>query len=372
MKIASETIKQAMKTERAMKVKDKIIHFTLVIAFAAAGCAVGHGMDENEEYAEGEAYDENPYAPYMLGKADSVQYEVPDLPDLVRPEIIVSLDGLNILLMDRATGFRRVYPTGVGRLNSNGASITPMGHYATGPDIRDSWWYMAARYAPSYFHGLPFLRLTILNSRGLPTYGFHGPTTPTLIRDYVSAGCMRMARNDIIELFWAVRNHASTPVTIQKEWIYDAAGQRVDLDTDVVLWEADEAIPFGASVGPRSDEPFVNETAPFVGTPCIEDSDCNFTATGGRGWCYVHGSDPAALEGFCTVSCEGYCPDSPGYATTFCVDLEGEGEGACVSRSEATNFWCDDMPETESRLASRFIGSSSAVQAEQVVCWPLD
>lgn len=357
----------------------KIMSMVFTAGLALAGCAVGN-MEEEEIYGhgetpenmaagEGELYDENPYEPYSLGKADSPEYEIPEIPDLVNPEIIVSLDALNILLMDRATGYSRVYPTGVGKLGSSGYSYTPVGHFATGPDTNDNWWYMASRYYPSYYDGLPFLRLTTLNSRGLATYGMHGPVTSSLIRGYVSSGCMRMAPEDIIELFWAVRNHPSTPVSIQREWIYDAIGQRVDVGSEVILWEPDEEVSYGASIGPmETDEPYPSELPPFVGSPCTIDAECSFSSNGAQGWCYRYGSDTEAQRGFCTISCEGYCPDHPSHATTFCV--ESEGEGMCVSQSEVTNQWCEDLPGTVTESVSRFVGSSNAPQTEKFVCLP--
>ena len=59
------------------------------------------------------------------GKSDAPRYSAPtDLPMLVAPEIIVSLDGLTVHIFDRATGFQAVYPAGVGTKNSRGISIT--------------------------------------------------------------------------------------------------------------------------------------------------------------------------------------------------------------------------------------------------------
>ncbi|MBW2736061.1 MAG: L,D-transpeptidase, partial [Deltaproteobacteria bacterium] len=218
------------------------------------GCAAG---DQNSvqlpDYFEGADYDaEHPNAPLGGGKADGypLSYDVPDLPRLERPEVIVSLRGLTVHLFDRATGYSRVYPAGVGVKNSVGESITPSGHFASGDDPNQGWWYVPRRWVPEYFGGLPFLRITAQNSRGYNTYGLHGPITSTLIRGYVSHGCIRMAKDDIVELFYLVRDHPSTPITLQKEVERDAMGAAVDVGSTLTLWKPGVAIQYGESVGP--------------------------------------------------------------------------------------------------------------------------
>jgi lipoprotein-anchoring transpeptidase ErfK/SrfK len=225
----------------------------LSLTVLAFGCVESAVDDPELGSGEGVDYDEeNPYAPMDDGKSDAPRYAVPsDLPMLVAPEIIVSLDGLSVHLFDRATGFQMVMPAGVGQKNSRGLSITPPGHFKSGPDTTDGWWYVARRTVPDYFGGLPFLRLTAKNSVGANTYALHGPITTNLIRGYVSHGCVRMAAKDIIRLFWIVKNHPDTPVTIQREVEKDAAGKKVDVGTTPALWMVGEPIEFGASVGPR-------------------------------------------------------------------------------------------------------------------------
>jgi hypothetical protein len=228
---------------------------------AAAGCEAGESWPESQEdYWEGELFDsENPYSTVAAGKEDNLGnvYEVPtNLPALVDPEIIVSLDQLTLHLFDRETGFSEVYPVGVGVINEDGVSITPTGHFATGPDTSDAWWYIARRSVPEYFGGYPFIRLTMENSRGQNTYGMHGPITAQLIRGYVSHGCVRMDGMDLVRIFYLIRNHASTPVTVQREPERDAAGSVVDLGTEVTLWAPGDDIEYGDSVGdppPRDD-----------------------------------------------------------------------------------------------------------------------
>ncbi len=225
----------------------------LFIALTFAACADAPSVDDPEDGSfEGVDFDEeNPDAPLDDGKSDIPRYMIPsDLPDLVSPEIIVSLDGLTVHLFDRETGFQAVYPAGVG-VKSHGKSITPVGHFSSGAVSTDPWWYVSRRTVPEYFGGYPFLRLTARNSAGANTYALHGPITQTLQRGYVSHGCVRMAADNIIRLFWMVKPHVSTPVTIQKEVELDADGHKVDVGKTPVLWAPGDEIHFGASVGPR-------------------------------------------------------------------------------------------------------------------------
>lgn len=225
-----------------------------VVALACVGCADDPTLEDPEVgIGEGVDFDEeNPNAPLDDGKSDLPRYAIPtDLPELVSPEIIVSLNGLTVHLFDRETGFSAVYPAGVGVKSSNGRSITPVGHFTSGVDTTDTWWYVARRTNPEYFGGFPFLRLTAQNRNGANTYALHGPVTEVLQRGYVSHGCVRMASADIIDLFWMVKPHASTPVTIQTEVERDARGQIVDVGKTPALWAPGESIKFGASVGER-------------------------------------------------------------------------------------------------------------------------
>ena len=231
----------------------RLLSIVSLAVVLAVGCAEGLGEDPELGSGEGVDYDaENPGAPLDDGKSDLPRYAIPtDLPMLVAPEIIVSIDGLTVHLFDRATGYQAVYPAGVGMKNSRGVSITPAGHFKTGADSNDGWWYAPRRTVPEYFGGFPFLRTTARNSDGANTYALHGPITAQLIRGYVSHGCIRMRGNDIVRLFWMVKNFPSTPVTFQREVELDAAGRKVDVGTTPKLYAPGEPIRFGASVGPR-------------------------------------------------------------------------------------------------------------------------
>ncbi|MGE0791741.1 MAG: L,D-transpeptidase [Sandaracinaceae bacterium] len=331
---------------------------------ALAGCALDPASnyeEENGDYFEGVAYDEGiAELPPDFEKADrATPYTVPaDLPELVSPEIIVSQANLTVHLFDRVTGFSRVYPTGVGIRGSSGNSITPVGHFTTGPDTSDRWWYTATRWSPEYFEGYPFLRLTVENSSGSNTYGLHGPITNPLMRGFVSHGCMRMEKADIVEVFYMVRGHGSTPVSIQREVELDAAGHEVDVDTEVTLWAPGDDIEFGASIGPRVDP----EPIGFVGDACTTAEDCG-TFDGQDLFCHE--------AGFCTLTCQGYCPDHGAYASTFCIaDPSEVGAGVCVQKVDGRNAACALIPGTAPEDRDRYIGTSSAPEATAHVCAP--
>jgi hypothetical protein len=86
---------------------------------------------------------------------------------------------------------------------------------------------------------------------GANTYALHGPITATLIRGFVSHGCVRMRPADVIRIFWIMKKHPSAPVTIQREVEKDANGKRVDVGMTPALYPVGAPIPYGASVGPR-------------------------------------------------------------------------------------------------------------------------
>ena len=103
-------------------------------------------------------------------------------------------------------------------------------------------------------------------------------------------------------------------------------------------------------------------TPPFVGDSCATDTECSFEG----GTCAVNPSG-----GFCTVACEGYCPDASGKAATFCASLDGGASGSCVSKAGDLNQNCELVPGTRAQSASRFVGQSGAPASTATVCLPL-
>lgn len=108
------------------------------------------------------------------------------------------------------------------------------------------------------------------------------------------------------------------------------------------------------------------EAQPFVGTTCTSDADCGFSNGGEQGWCVQWDETP----GFCTLACDGYCPDRYGHAATFCADSLELGSGLCMSKSEGTNNYCDDIPGTQPTDVERYVDRSAAPAAAASVCLP--
>lgn len=109
---------------------------------------------------------------------------------------------------------------------------------------------------------------------------------------------------------------------------------------------------------------------PFIGDPCKGDADCNFSDGGKNGSCHLFTPSGGSQSGFCTLSCQGYCPDKAGKAPTFCASLDGGASGSCVSKSDALNGNCSKIPGTSPATADRFIGSSSATPSTAEACLP--
>lgn len=109
---------------------------------------------------------------------------------------------------------------------------------------------------------------------------------------------------------------------------------------------------------------FYNSERAFIGDPCGCQRDCDFYAGSQKGFCH-----PA---GFCSLACEGGCPDVLNKAQTFCIaDPHAQEEvGICVPKSAEQNGHCADLPETVDDQRERFIGSSSSRPSSAEVCAP--
>ena len=107
--------------------------------------------------------------------------------------------------------------------------------------------------------------------------------------------------------------------------------------------------------------------SPWVGTPCKAAEDCSFSHGGESGFCFL---DESQDQGFCSLPCEGYCPDMSGRAKTFCTTLASVSGGGCVSRSQTENGHCSAIPGTSAQQADRYVGSSGAPADTATVCLP--
>lgn len=270
------------------------------------------------------------------------------------PQIVVSLDGLTLHVTDAPSGFDRVYPIGPGAIDPSGHSLTPTSDAAAGGAFHTGAYTQItsdAQYGDYYscriwdvvdgvrkpvFAGLPFMRLA-----GAPTngYGLHGPVDHftdanggSLRRGYVSHGCVRMAAEDIQELFFLIHKHPKTPVKIQRAVERDANGDAIDL------------------------------AKRWIGAECNADSDCNYDG----GACRRSASD---AHGTCTRACTSTCPDRAGEAPTFCVrDPASPAAGICVPQASTTfNNECARF-EGRLRFAAKVARPNASASAD--VCVP--
>ncbi len=109
----------------------------------------------------------------------------------------------------------------------------------------------------------------------------------------------------------------------------------------------------------------------FIGSDCAADPDvCDFTADGVEGECLDwFDANANALNGYCSLSCQGFCPDQPGQAGTFCADFRN-APGMCATTPNSSNGFCDDVPGTVLQVVPRFIGNSGATPVWKGVCAP--
>jgi hypothetical protein len=263
---------------------------------------------------------------------------IPKVEALKSPEITISLDGLTLHLRDRDGTYDRVFPVGPGALEGDGKSKTPIGLFHTGSDTTETkdggrgyfypckiWWTDPdTRKQSPVFAGLPFIRLS-----GTPTAGYaiHGPidryTAPnggSLRRGFVSHGCVRMAAEDIVEVYARIRGKTRVPVRIQQEVERQATGLSVDVPNR------------------------------FIGAECAADTDCNFAG----GVCH---------EGTCSMACTHGCPDRAGEAPTFCAS-----NGFCMP--QASSIFNATCTRYEGRLALAKSVSRPDRTARADVCAP--
>lgn len=110
---------------------------------------------------------------------------------------------------------------------------------------------------------------------------------------------------------------------------------------------------------------------PWVGRPCADHDDCLFNKGSLTGFCYVFTPDGGSeAKGFCSLPCEGYCPDLEGHATTFCASVD-HVNGFCTVYALDQNQYCEEIPGLTAVEADRFVGSSSAAPKQATVCMPL-
>lgn len=124
-----------------------------------------------------------------------------------------------------------------------------------------------------------------------------------------------------------------------------------------------DAFPYLNGVEPERD--------PWVGDPCTEHEECDFMSGDVEAFCYTYlDDDTDELAGFCSLPCDGYCPDMDGTAPTFCIDSGDPTTGICVSKAWPINESCAKIPGTEARYEDRFVYESNANPSSSLVCAP--
>jgi peptidoglycan/xylan/chitin deacetylase (PgdA/CDA1 family) len=144
---------------------------------------------------------------------------------------------------------------------------------------------------------------------------------------------------------------------------------------DVVLTGLEEAGFSFVGLDDLDTFPLLNGVTPprepWVGDPCEDHSECDFLSGTVPGFCFSFISpEDETLHGFCSLPCEGYCPDKDGTAPTFCVESPTAGEGLCVSKAWPLNESCAAIPGTSAQDWDRFIGQSGASPSTALVCAP--
>jgi hypothetical protein len=160
-------------------------------------------------------------------------------------------------------------------------------------------------------------------------------------------------------------NHATAALYAYTPWVLRKRGG------NWLVWNVTQKmvrfLKEKAYLNRSSDRQCLNQSGrAFVGDLCSCDQDCAFWNQGQHGFCHE--------AGFCSLPCTGTCPDVLGKASTFCIENEGErvnGEGGiCVSKAEESNGHCADLPDTLDRMKNRFVGESTSVSKEALVCAP--
>ena len=244
------------------------------------------------------------------------------------------------------------------------------------------------------FAGLPFLSWWGNYGIHGPIDNYRAENGGNLRRGYVSHGCIRMEAEHILELFVRIRGITTVPVHVQREPERDVDGRRVDVpDTWFgAECEVDEDCAYegglckingygGRGFCTMRCDQYCPDKSGYPVSYCVQDPDepdegmCVFKESplndgcrpldhftpreetrhnqpsfqarvclpGSRGWigdrcwfpedCLDGTFCTGATEfqaGQCTEECSWYCPDQPGWPTTFCVDEPTLGGLSCV------------------------------------------
>lgn len=101
----------------------------------------------------------------------------------------------------------------------------------------------------------------------------------------------------------------------------------------------------------------------WVGVRCESSASCQFDHKDEHGVC-AHDLFYSEGPSVCTAPCEGTCLDRPGFATTFCADIDLD-VGFCMSRTTGGCSFGNSPVK-----AKRYVGRSGVAPAEARVCVP--
>lgn len=110
----------------------------------------------------------------------------------------------------------------------------------------------------------------------------------------------------------------------------------------------------------------------WVGHDCAYDrSICDFTANGQASECIEWYDDgpSQALYGFCSIECEGFCPNKGGEPSSFCAEID-QDKGHCTIAPSTENDHCTNIAGTEPLVVKRWVGDSGAKETYKAVCAP--
>jgi L,D-transpeptidase catalytic domain len=258
------------------------------------------------------------------------------------------------------------------------------------------------------FAGLPFMSWNGPYAVHGPIDNFRAPNGGSLRRGFVSHGCIRMEAADVLEVYARIKS-VRTPVHIQREPERLDDGSRADVPNKWVgaECEGDSDCNFTGGMcahNDYSDRGFCTmrctstcpDRAGQPGTFCVADpqdatrglcvskmssvnQDCrpydhfvqktlnrfkqsviaSVCVPGSPGWVGDHclaASDcrfgTSCSQGICTESCGRYCPDEPGWPSTFCAaDGNNECLRTCTPASNASECPADSDCVQRSRVS---------------------
>ena len=304
-----------------------------------ASLAVLSCTDRASEPSDPSGGDDLPLGDVQDDKADGTWgsaltcKDIPSLPALANPKIVISLDGLTLHLT--GDGYDKVFPIGPGAIDQTDTdaefgesrSYEPIIHFGKSDFAINwaastpckTWWTDPESGAKSpVFAGLPFMSWSGNYAIHGPIDNFRAANGGNLRRGYVSHGCVRMEAADVLEVYARLHTVATVPVHVQRAPERLASGKTVDL------------------------------AAKWIGSQCAADADCNFSG----GFC---ARDHVSNQGFCSARCTQYCSDKAGMPATFCVaDPDAADKGMCVPRSLDTNYQCRPYDAFAPSILARF------------------